>query len=174
MKHWLRELFFAETPFSVGSPLPAPDVEAELAAIVKGPLISMLLPNDLVGSVKYGQLKVNRHRPDIENAFTPVLEASILASAGCTELRGQFRLNMLVRIFMCFWFGGITAFFVATIPSNTISLMDGNMSALLSIAAPICMFLFGILLVKLGASMGESDRIYIQQAVVSAVRGHPI
>lgn len=86
-------------------------LSAEEAVRVLGDLVEDTFSSDrfsremLVGHLRSGKLVVSRTRPNIQNAFKPVLRARIEATDEGCRIQGRYTLSRLVAVFMVFWFG---------------------------------------------------------------------
>ena len=168
---YVKGLLYAEMPLEISSPLSATMVFERLRGEITRFAFPLTMSERLVGVLTRGTLKIRAHRPFISNSFAPLFVGNIEQGEHQTYVRGVFRHSLFVRGFMTLWFGFLAALSIIIIPGGLIMLLMGDIDGVVYVFAPIVMFGFGILLLKLGNVFGSKDRDVIRAKITDAIGG---
>lgn len=168
---YVKNLLFTETPFSVVSPLSPAEAERRLKDQCSRIAVPFLMSRRLIGQVANRTLHVGLHRPFVSNSFAPIFVGSIRRSNDQTCISGVFRLRGFVRIFMTIWFGFIIFWSAFGIPSGIIMLIGGKIEGAMFVVVPFAMFGFGVVFLKVGVKLGETNQHLIQDKITEIVGG---
>lgn len=115
--------------------------------------------------------KVNYYR----NSFKPVFYGKLIKENNGTRIEGYFGIHQAVKLFMIFWFLGVTI--LSLIPAlNAIDdlfipskIVPGHLTAnpLLALSIPFIFIGFGILIIFIGKYFGEKDENEIVEFIKS-------
>jgi hypothetical protein len=155
----------------IQSDLPAEQAARVLAECFEDTFSTGRLGEDvLVGHVRSGELVVSRARPNMRNAFKPVLRASIEPTDEGCRIQGRYTLSRLVAVFMIFWFAFLgmvgTIVGVLTVAGETGA---GSIPVLGAIGG---LGIFGVLVGWVGMYIGEGDTAVIETRIRQKLREH--
>ena len=119
----------------------------------------------MVGHVNKNSVKINRMIPRVRNSFRPVFVGSFATESSQTILKGVFRFDSVVRVFMTFWFGFVA---LLTLLASAAVLTEPTKSWFIPLAG-VLMFCVGIGMVKLGKSFSRDDRTWLEENISHAI-----
>jgi hypothetical protein len=116
-----------------------------------------------------------RCRQHGRNSFAPLFHGRLLAATGGTVIEGRFRMHLLIRMFMTFWFGclggGLSlATVLAVIRYKSLAAAVGTM------LGPLLVLAFGYGIVRFGqwsARDQEREMVSLLKATLDAAEGCP-
>ena len=140
-----------------------------LGRAVKCAWIPYLTRQGLVGTVRQHRVCVWRHRPFDRNSFMPVFSGAFETQGGGTKLTGGFHMHRAARAFVCFWFLGVLALYLAA--AYTVSTEALPMSGkLFFFGVPTFFLVFGVALFHFGWWAARNDVEYVSSRIANALR----
>jgi hypothetical protein len=97
-----------------------------------------------------------RQKKWYNNSFEPLFYGRLTPNPGGTEVTGDFRMRLFVKVFMAVWFGMLTLFLVEFV-IKSIQQRDSAPSFLALLSVPL-MAAFGVGLVAVGKRLGKSQQ----------------
>ena len=128
------------------------------------PIISDLgFSRAVLGRLSANRIRLRYRRPFVHNSFAPVFVGALQATSSGTRIEGQFRMHRFVRIFLGVWFGFVlivgSVLFVASLATAfglTGRQTEGDWW--IGFVVGPGLLVFGVVLVRFGKYLGETDR----------------
>jgi hypothetical protein len=103
--------------------------------------INSILNTSYSGTFNGNTFKMSRQLTFSRNSFLPVIEGTVLETAGKTEVHIRMRLNWVVLVFMAFWMGCVSIACLVLLFAGIVNLLRGNVHGF----NPMLLIPFGML-----------------------------
>ena len=104
--------------------------------------------DSLIGKVKAKNVKLQWVMQGKRNSFNPLFKGNFRSTPGGSELIGTYRLSRVIVLFLCVWFGGLTA---GSIIATSVIFLEQGLKTFNSVAGIFLLVFIGFA-VLLGAS----------------------
>lgn len=135
-----------------------------LSASTRRPSFSGRSVQAAVGKVEARRVWLVRSIPYVSNSFAPIFKGAFEELDGRVVLRGSFGMHVVVKVFMCVWFGGLIAM---TVP---IALREpGHSNAWIGVFAALGMSVLGLGVVTAGKWFARNDEAWLSAVIRGAL-----
>ena len=164
MLNVFRSLFFKRQAVFV-SPLTTSEAISRLRAATSGTFLASVVHEKVAGKVTEAKVVLRRDIPFVGNSFKPYFIGRFEQERGETILRGAFKVHLLVRAFMAYWFG----FCILWTAIATFALFAKPTELWFFPLAGVGMLLAGTGFVWLGQWFARNDEAVISSVIKAAV-----
>ena len=160
--------FIASTPASFDVPGSAEEGVRLLKNVVHSSLFPPLTHQALLGRVTPSRVTLWRHRPFVQNSFTPMFSGTFISMNGRTVLSGRFAMHKFVRVGLVLGVSFsllLVVFLLVTFPAA----FSTPIEKLTMLLVPLVVSIFSLGLTHFGWWLARGDVGYVEAAIKSAL-----